>query len=246
MVGTVAAQGMQGTAKVVNIKGSARYMTPDNSNWQPLRVGTVLKEGATIQTANDSYVDLGVNNEKSSAGFGSSMTPVSKAETKARQDAVRIFDNSVLTISKLSMEQTGADMVTDTQLDLKAGSIFGSVKKLSAGSKYKVKIPNGVAGIRGTIYYITSDGIISVISGSVVVAYMGPNNQPVTQEVMAGQQFNVVTGSIGAIPPDFMVPGAYIGGVQPIIFTVDHTIYTVSPTVGGSSSSGGGVELTSK
>jgi len=57
----------------------------------------------------------------------------------------------VLSIDKLTVDQTGVDTISDTQLDLKAGSIFGTVKKLAVGSKYEVKIPNGVAGIRGTI-----------------------------------------------------------------------------------------------
>ena len=57
------------------------------------------------------------------------------------------MENSALGIDKLTSMDTGSDSVTETQLDLKAGHIMGSVKKLSAASKYEVKIPNGVAGI---------------------------------------------------------------------------------------------------
>ena len=68
----------------------------------------------------------------------------------AEQNIVRMWENTLLGVDKLTFTQTGADVVTETQLDLKAGHIFGMVKKMSAASKYEVKIPNGVAGIRGT------------------------------------------------------------------------------------------------
>ena len=70
-----------------------------------------------------------------------------------------MWENTLLGIDKLTVTQTGADVVTETQLDLKAGHIFGMVKKMSAASKYEVKIPNGVAGIRGTVYDISAEGV---------------------------------------------------------------------------------------
>ncbi len=36
---------------------------------------------------------------------------------------VRIWENTLLSIDKLTVTQTGADVVTETQLDLKAGHI---------------------------------------------------------------------------------------------------------------------------
>ena len=53
MVSTVAAQAvMDGAAKVVRIKGTARYMVGGGA-WQPLKAGIVLKAGTVIQTAKD-------------------------------------------------------------------------------------------------------------------------------------------------------------------------------------------------
>ena len=59
MVTCLAAQTIDGAAKVVRIKGSARYTSGSNV-WQPLKVGAVLKSGSVIQTSSDagSYVDL--------------------------------------------------------------------------------------------------------------------------------------------------------------------------------------------
>jgi hypothetical protein len=90
-------------------------------------------------------------------------------------------------------------VVTETQLDLKAGHIFGTVKKMSAASKYEVKIPNGVAGIRGTTYDISAEGVIKVLAGSVVLAYVGPDGTVVTQVIMGSQQFDARTGVLSQI-----------------------------------------------
>ena len=177
MVTTLSAQTAQdGIAKVVKIKGSARYMNNTGGTWQPLRSGSVLKPGAIVQTASGSYVDVVLNNASaawsplplaSASGSPAASPPASGLayQPKAEQDAVRIFENTVLSIDKLTIDQTGVDTVTDTELDLKAGSIMGTVKKLSTASKYEVKVPNGVAGIRGTIYWLSASGQLSVVQG---------------------------------------------------------------------------------
>jgi hypothetical protein len=238
MVTTLAAQTQEGSAKVVNISGSARYMPAGATSWEPLKIGAILMQGAVVQTAGSgSYVDVVLNNRSATSGFGSSLVPVKAGSRSVQQNAIRIFENTVLGFDTLNVDQTGADTVTETQLDLKAGKIFGTVKKLSAASKYEVKIPNGVAGIRGTVYYISADGIIQVISGSVLVSFQGPSG-PVVQEVGEGMQFDVRSPNT---PPSAienpMVYATEITTPTPIVFTLDHTIYTVSPTT---SSSGGG------
>src|SRR5258708_15529523 len=57
-VSTAAAQ-TQGAAKVVRIKGSARYSTGNNV-WVPVKLGSVLKPGTVIQTGleHGAFVDL--------------------------------------------------------------------------------------------------------------------------------------------------------------------------------------------
>src|SRR5947199_36035 len=96
--------------------------------------------------------------------------------------------------------RTGADIVSETQLDLQRGRLFGNVKKMSAASRYEVKLPNGVAGIRGTIYTLSSDGVVQVLVGSAVIAYVGPDGNTVTQVVMGGQQFDARNGQVTPIP----------------------------------------------
>lgn len=248
MITSAAAQTAQdGTVKVVNVKGSARYMMSANSTWQPLKVGTMLKPGAIVQTASGSFVDLVMNNPAVVESGGGSASDVAYYHPKAEQDALRLFENTVLAIDKLTVEQTGSDQVTETQLDLKHGRIFGTVKKLSAASKYEVKIPNGVAGIRGTIFYLSSDGVLTVLTGSVVLAWVGSDGTPVTQVVTGGQQFDAKTGQITSIPEPMLKEMIRLAKIfrfgpntPPTIFTVDHTVYYVSPTQGQNGLGGGG------
>ena len=144
MISSVAAQTVtQGTAKVAKISGAARYHTGD-SQWKPLHVGMVLKPGAVVQTSKDStsFVDLvlgeggggpttaAVASGGGGGGGGGSYKP------SASQNTVRVLDNTQLAIDKLTATQTGVDVVTDTQLDLKAGKIMANVKKMSSASRY--------------------------------------------------------------------------------------------------------------
>jgi len=204
----------QSKAKVVRIKGYARF-TAGNNVWQPLKVGEVLKPGTTIQTGIErgSFVDLVLGDGSGSTpsiGSGSvadsSATPVSSSSGKsyqpnADQNVIRIWENSLLGIDKLTSMETGADNVTETQLNLQAGRIFGSVKKMSAASKYEVKIPNGVAGIRGTVFEITAEGVIKVASGVVVLAFVGADGNVSTQEINAGQEFDARSLKVSPLPP---------------------------------------------
>ena len=202
MVSTLAAQTVdQGTAKVVRLEGKARYKTASN-DWQPLKVGDNVRPGTIIQTAAKAHVDFALGAGSGSMPIlASNMGPAASApstgssyQPSSEQNIVRMWENTLLSIDKLTITQTGADEVSETQLDLKAGHIFGMVKKMSAASKYEIKIPNGVAGIRGTSYDISAEGVIKVLSGSVVLAYSGPNGTVLTQVIMGGQMFDARTG----------------------------------------------------
>ena len=238
MVSTLAAQTANETvAKVIRIKGAVRYKI-GNNDWLPLKGGDIVKPGTVIQTAAGAFVDFAL-------GSGS-IPPVARPampgeglgfQPSADQNLVRLWGNTLLSIDKLTSTQTGADEVTETQLDLKAGHVFGMVKKMSAGSKYEVKIPNGVAGIRGTVYDITAEGVVRVLSGSCVVAYVGANGAVVTQVIMGGQEFDTRTGILMQMPPSEVdalkdllkqVPAGFTSA--PTLFTPDRTtIIYVSP-----------------
>src|SRR6266705_3145416 len=171
-----------GKARVIRKSGTARFTT-GNGVWQPVKVGDVFGSGTIIQTdqAKGSYVDLVLGDANapvaSSYAAGPELAPITATvasyQPKSEQNIVRIWENSALGIDNLGSMQTGADTVTDTQLDLRAGHIFGTVKKMSASSKYEIKLPNGVAGIRGTCYDLWVTGLFRIGNGSGVISLIG-------------------------------------------------------------------------
>jgi hypothetical protein len=240
-IASASAESSDGIAKVVAKGGDARYFVPGDSTPHDVKVGMILKPGVTIQTASGegNFVDVILNNASAVAPPTASPSQVAHYQPKAEQDGVRINENTVLVVDKLSRTETGADVVTDTEMDLKAGSILGTVKKLTPSSKYEVKIPNGVAGIRGTIYWLSASGILRVLDGSVVIAYVGSGGNVITQIVNFGEQFDINTGLVTPIDVNVRLDLARLAlefvpvTLPPVTFIApDHRIFFVSPTEG--------------
>jgi hypothetical protein len=173
-----------GKAEVRSIKGSATYSTAGGAP-APLKVGTVLLSGSTVRTGPGSYVDLFLGN---SAGF------------------IRVTENTTLALDKLAFTDTGADTVVEVQLNLPDGTILGNVNKLSAASKYEVKVPNGVAGIRGTRFRISSSGYLVLLDGSLIMVYVAQGNTNPTPYPLFGPPPQYFSPTEGVKPaPDQLV-----------------------------------------
>jgi hypothetical protein len=137
--------------------------------------------------------------------IANSLDATTTFQPTSEQNTIRLWGDGALGIDKLTVLQTGADRVTDTQLDLKRGRITGNVKKLSAASKYEIKLPNGVAGVRGTVFDIQAVGIVKVYIGSMVVAWVDPQTQNVTtQTVMGGQAYDATLNHVALLSMDSM------------------------------------------
>lgn len=226
---------------VTKIQGGARYSMDGGRTFTPLHKDDVLKPGAMIQTSDKGIVDVTLGEPQ-----GIVATPVSTAASASplsasgprvapKANVIRILPNSVLTVDKLTLEHTGMDEVSDTQLDLKAGTIIGNTKKLSAASRYEIKIPNGVAGIRGTTWMIGANGAVYVLTGSVVISYVDGQGQLHTQTISAGQGFNPNNQVIIPLPPgrirELESIFVNLGPNQnpPIDYTRNGTIVHISP-----------------
>ena len=175
-------QAADGKATVSRVVGNAEYSEKPGS-WQTLSSGKVLGSGASVRTAGKSQVDLFLGNNGTS---------------------VRLIENTTLGLDKLSLSGSGVDVVVETMLDLRTGTIRGSVQQLAAGSKYEVKTPRTVFAINAvkgpTEYQISADGTHHVIEGSGVVAYNQQNRiTPFT--VNQGQTFVPPVDPTGPTPP---------------------------------------------
>lgn len=168
-----------GKAVVRGIKGAAECS--EAGGWKALKLGMELAPGTEVRTGNDATVDLYLDQNG---------------------PLVRLTENTVLKIDKLNFENTGVDTVIETSLDLKAGRLVGVVKKLSGTSKYEVKTPTGVAGIRGTEYVISADGSVNVLDGQIVVVFVKSDGGLLTQVVNKGERFNPASQKVETIPSD--------------------------------------------
>lgn len=215
---------------VVRIQGQARYSLGDNT-WHPLVVGKVLHSGAIIQSAANSTVDIVLSGnpvempQASPAPSAIGLAPdpnvrgLVSYKPMVQQNVIRLFGNTALAIDKLTQFNTGVDTVSDTELDLRAGRIFLNVKKMSASSQFIVKIPNGVAGIRGSSGTISADGTVQWYTGQIVLA-LGNGK---TFEINGGFGFNPQTEQVQQVTPEVQsflqtlgvsVPSLYVQNIS--------------------------------
>ena len=207
-----------GKAVVRSVRGHAQYA--EGGQWLELKPGQVLKPGASIRTANESQVDL----------FLDQNGPM-----------VRLVENTTLGIDKLNFEATGIETVMETQLDLKSGRILGIVKKMAHNSKYEIKTPNGVAGVRGTEFDVSATSVARVVSGSMVLVYVKSDGTVITQVLNAGEMFVPSEGAVRPLPPDqlsqLLADINDLRGAPTAELKVEEPIRVfISPTTGNNSS----------
>jgi hypothetical protein len=205
------AQAGTDTAKVMAVRGQAQF-SEAGGPWMALKVGATLNPGSVVKTAANSQVDLFL---------------------KVNGPMVRVTADTTLGLTKLYFEETGAETVIDTQLDLSNGRILGNVKKMAAASKYDVKVPTGTVGIRGTQYDISTTGTVTVLTGSVLVTYIAQNGTTTQVTVNAGQTWNPPTAANGPVQPPVPTPTGIIQEITPQFPEMESNIPEVVVTPGG-------------
>ncbi len=220
LTATVSADtGKAGSATVVRVDGAVSYSLGDDK-WIPLVAGKILPVGATLRTGDNGTVDivLGKDIDLPQNGWQdrwepSHVAPATDSNVRglisyrpsAEQNVVRLTPNTTLQIKKLDVIDTGADTVSDTELDLKKGKIYANVKKLPGASKYLITLPNGIAGVRGTQFSLCDNGATSVYhstGGGVVLTMVPPGGIPKTTVVGEGFSFDPNTGVLIILPGD--------------------------------------------
>ena len=244
-----------GFATVVRVEGVASYSLGDDK-WSPLVAGKILPEGAVIRTGHNGVVDvvLGKDINLPETGVQARWVPSNPSfapdapvrgmisyKPAAEQNVVRLTPDTTLGISKLTVTDTGADTVSDTELDLKQGKIFASVKKLPGASVYLIKLPSGIAGVRGTQFSIDVTGKVEVYhssGGGVVLSLITPNGTKVTL-VGSGFGYNPATGQLTTNSGELanFLKSLFSGLTtiySPVSFVcIDNTYIYVSPVHGG-------------
>ena len=240
----------QGVATVVRVTGAASYTLGGTDDWHPLVAGKILQAGSTVSTKPNSLVDIVLGKQVSmpqpqpapdrvSPAADSPVRGIVGDRPTPEQNVVRLSGGTTLKIDTLTVSDTGVDTVSDTELDLQAGRIFASVKKLSPTSKYLVKIPNGIAGVRGTKFTLGADGSAGCIENSVWVSEVGADGKPVTVEVTQGTQYDPATGQSTPLSSETLkllqeiATAAGTSYYEVVSYAVNHAnMVRVSPTAG--------------
>ena len=170
-----AASTQAGWAKVRFVVGHPEYQKAGSPTWQKLEQDMILHPGDSVRCDAKSHADLslGLNNGN-----------------------VEVSADSELLLDKLTYTYTGLEVIHDTQLNLKSGSVAGQVNKMAVGSKYQIKTPKGIAGIRGTRYVAYADGRLVVTEGTVFYSVLQPDGTFKVFEVHAGYAYDPATGGI--------------------------------------------------
>jgi len=243
-----------GVVTVVRVSGEANYSLGDGK-WYPLVAGKLLAQGSVIKTGPEASVDLVLGKTISMPQAKSVPDRISQApdspvrgwisyKPSVEQNTVRLVGDTVLAIDKLSVSDTGVDSVSDTELDLRQGAIYNSVKKLSGASQYLIKIPNGIAGVRGTQFYIRDNAECAALKNSLVLSYFpkmaaaSGTAAPRTVVVGEGNRFDPQTGQVTPLSSDVINQLSQIFTslrttfLESVNFTFDFTKNCMSSTTG--------------
>ena len=121
------------TATVMEIKGTASFMKARATEWLPLEMGMVLSEGDKIKTAPDSEATI------ETAG-------------NAKTALLTVRKGTEFTFKTLRHDTS--TQLDNTLLDMEIGSVLVKAEKLVGASKFEVKTPTSIVGIRGTTFEV--------------------------------------------------------------------------------------------
>jgi hypothetical protein len=190
-----------GQATVTQASGNAT-VSHSGSPASAITTGMTLTAGDTINTGPGSTVVLNLGR---SGGM------------------LSIQPGSQLTLTKLDL--IGGD-AAETELFLAKGAVGGKAKKVAGASKYEIKTASSVAGIRGTDFFMTADGTVTVLSGTVLVVYVFPDGsrtQPVA--VVGGQSVSAppapAPGGTPVTPTPTASTSIQLGNAQTAIVSIN-------------------------
>jgi hypothetical protein len=135
--GLVAAEAKR-IASVAELKGTVEVKA-DKGKWMPATVGMVLNQGDTVRTKAESLAILNLDGNAQTA-------------------KVEVRENSQLQLAELL--ENKAEAKQTTLLDLSIGKILIRAKKLhSQTSRFEVKTPTSIVGVRGTTFSVLVEAI---------------------------------------------------------------------------------------
>ena len=124
---------------VVQVKGDVMVKNSGEASWVPAKVSDVMREGYILKTGSGARVTLSVDGDKKTA-------------------KIDMSEKSILSFAALTKDSiTG---MKKTLLDLAIGQVLIKAEKLDTpDSKFEVKTPTSVVGVRGTKFSVKVDAV---------------------------------------------------------------------------------------
>ena len=159
LVSTLSAQSPLPGAEVRGLRGGAQYST-GGGPFQPLKGGTVLRQGDVVQTASQSALDLYLG---PAAG------------------TVRLTESATLSIDKLMVSDTASDV----ELHLKGGEMLGKLGATTGTSKFVVKTAGGMGAVIKGEFRFDARGSLVLLEGKALFVTTPDSGEPVANNLSA-------------------------------------------------------------
>jgi hypothetical protein len=122
------------TARITSLDGSAEVKPAGQSSWSAVQSGAVLNEGDTLKTGAKSMAILDIGD-------------------KGEVGTVEVSEGSQLLLSDMTFDKKSD--TSRTLLDLAMGEVLIKAQKVHGeGSKFEVKTPTSIVGVRGTTFKV--------------------------------------------------------------------------------------------
>lgn len=227
-----------GVATLVRLVGNAVYSVDGGHVWIPAVVGKDFQPGTLIRTEDKSLADLLIgqslpDRNVRELGINTRHNPARNLIPVGEKNMVRLQPNTILGVDKLTVPEGNPTVISDCELDLKKGRILASVRKVSPSSEYLVKIPNGVAAVRGTQFGLSVEGpnvSCQVVDGTVWLSLTlvdangnplldanGNPLAPVQISINPGQEFNLTPALMSSLNNLVAPGGTTVQNVQSLV-----------------------------
>lgn len=189
-------QMVAGNIRAVRIQGTVWKVAPSSGQRERLQEGTWLKQGNTVETADDGTAVLLFDN-------GSIMSIRPGTKFSIGEFLRDPFDAEKVDYKKIKSEPSRSV----TKVKVSEGTAYFDIPKLQRGSECAIRNPVGTAGIRGTAGFVAQDSM-GVTEGLVQVQTQTGQ----TQSLGAGQSTGFTSqGNFGPPPAN---AGENMSGAQ--------------------------------
>lgn len=175
------AEHQNGQLVIKSVQGQASYCA-DCVHWHPLGPGLILGKGAVLRTGGSSTIDIIL---------------------KSSGTAMRMIPNTFLEVTRLEKEVAGEDVITWTILDLRAGAVIASQRKLDRLSRFQINTQAGPVTICRNEYLVQADGTVRCFAGRI---WLIGNFAGIASgmDVPAGFSFDPIAKAVAPIEANFL------------------------------------------